>query len=376
MIHCPIIIVGGGPVGLSLALELAKQGKNITVIDQGLDKRSDGRVLALAISSQQFLAKLDAWPHDQVTAIDCVEISHHGLGISQIAAESVDLEHLGYTVRYSDVCQAALAQVSQNKHIRLINAEVTSVDDGTEYATICYRKADGVSEQIITADLLIMAEGGKLLNDYPKKIKHDYQQMALVAEIKTAKPNEGRAYERFAGSGPLVLLSFNDNFVMVWSLPTEQAQQLQNDESSLIELLNREFTNRLGGAKLLSKPVCFPLKLTQTKKRVFRRMILIGNSAQIVHPVSAQGLNLGLRDVQVLSGILAKNNKIEITDVAVFDKLRDKDAAAVINFTHFLATKLESKSKTVGYLRGVGIIALSNMPPVQNFVARSLIFGV
>jgi 2-octaprenyl-6-methoxyphenol hydroxylase len=92
--------------------------------------------------------------------------------------------------------------------------------------------------------------------------------------------------------------------------------------------------------------------------------------------VSAQGLNLGLRDVQVLSGILAKNNKIEITDVAVFDKLRDKDAAAVINFTHFLATKLESKSKTVGHLRGVGIIALSNMPPVQNFVARSLIFGV
>jgi 2-octaprenyl-6-methoxyphenol hydroxylase len=105
-------------------------------------------------------------------------------------------------------------------------------------------------------------------------------------------------------------------------------------------------------------------------------MILIGNSAQIVHPVSAQGLNLGLRDVQVLSGILAKNNKVEITDIAIFDKLRDKDAAAVINFTHVLATKLESKNKIIEHLRGAGIIALSNMPPVQNFVARSLIFGI
>ena len=171
MMHCPIIIVGGGPVGLSLALKLAKQGKNVTVIDQGLDKRSDGRVLALAISSQQFLAKLNAWPHEQVTAIDCVEISHHGLGLSQITAESVELDHLGYTVRYSDVCQVALTQVSQNKHICLINAEVTSVNDGAEYATVCYRDGDGATEQIATTDLLIMAEGGKLLNDYPKKIK-------------------------------------------------------------------------------------------------------------------------------------------------------------------------------------------------------------
>lgn len=375
MMHCSIVIVGGGPVGLSLALRLAHQGKNVTLIDQGLDKRSDGRVLALAISSQQFLAQLNAWPHNLVTAIDCVEISHRGLGISQITAESVGLTHLGYTVRYSDVCQAALDQVGQNDRIRLINAEVIRVNDGMEYATVFYRD-EANSEQIITTDLLIMAEGGKLLNDYPKKIKHDYQQMALVAEIKTAEPNNGKAYERFAGRGPLVLLPFDNNFVMVWSLPTAQAQQLQFDESSLIELLNGEFTNRLGGVKFLSKPVCFPLRLTQTKKRVFKRMILIGNSAQVVHPVSAQGLNLGLRDVQVLSGILAKNKKIELTDIRVFDQLRDKDASAVINFTHFLATKLESKNKIIGHLRGAGIIALSNMPPVQNFVARSLIFGI
>ena len=51
-----------------------------------------------------------------------------------------------------------------------------------------------------------------------------------------------------------------------------------------------------------------------------------------------------------------------------FDQLRDKDASAVINFTHFLATKLESKNKIIGHLRGAGIIVLSNMPPVQNLL--------
>ena len=116
-------------------------------------------------SSCHFIAtvfgSIECLAHNLVTAIDCVEISHRGLGISQITAESVGLTHLGYTVRYSDVCQGALDQVSQNDRIRLINAEVIRVNDGMEYATVFYRD-EANSDQIITTDLLIMAEGGKL----------------------------------------------------------------------------------------------------------------------------------------------------------------------------------------------------------------------
>lgn len=376
MTHKKIVIVGGGPVGLSMAIKLAKQGKAVTLIDQGLTKANDARVLALSHASYEILSELQAWPDkDCTTAINCVQISHRGLGITQITAPELKLDQLGFTLKYANICAKLEAIANAEPLIQLILGNVIAVHDGAEFATICYSDANN-AEQILSTELLIMAEGGKLLADQPKKIKHDYQQQALIFHIQTAQKPANLAHERFGGIGPLVLLPFEDHYVVVWSLASDLAEQLKANHPQLISKLDDEFTQRLGGAKLLSAPVSFPLHLIQIPKRVLTRIILIGNSAQIVHPVSAQGLNLGLRDVVQLSDLISEDDQINLIKLQQYDKLRNKDANAVIGFTHLLATKLETKNNLFSHLRGAGIIALSNLPLVKNFVAKSLIFGL
>lgn len=376
MLHKSIVIIGGGPVGLSLALSIAKQGKQVTLIDRGIDKSSDGRVLALSYASYTILNNLRAWPQsDLTTAINTVQISHKGLGVSQINAKALGLECLGYTVSYAHLCDSLTHEVQQNQLIDYIVAEVSQINDGAGYACVQYKQADEV--KLITCDLLILAEGGRLLASINhKKIDYDYAQQALIFHIKTkVKPN-GVAHERFAGSGPLVLLPFKDHYVVVWSLNNSDANYYKQHTDTMIAQLNTEFTRRLGSAELISPVVTFPLRLIQTSQRLHERTVIIGNSAQVVHPVSAQGLNLGLRDVLVLSELLAKGDKVDLTLLAEYDSVRQKDVNAVIGFTHFLATKMETNNQLLAHLRGAGIIGLSNLPFAQNIIARSLIFGI
>ena len=375
MIHKEIVIVGGGPVGLSLALEIANQNKKVLLIDKSLSARDvDGRVLALSYASYLILNRLNAWSTN-ATAIDSVQISHTGLGISNINAHELNIYHLGYTIEYSELCSKLIEQVKYHPQIEILECHVLNVQDGQNFATIEYLSQESKSE-IMTANLVVMAEGGKLLADENKKINHDYEQQAIVAHIKTKHHSQNIAYERFAESGPLVLLPFKDHYVMVWSMKNELAEQVKQDITLLVSKLNQEFTIRLGGAQLISKVSSFPLKLAQVKERFRRKVILIGNSAQTVHPVSAQGLNLGLRDVVMLSQLLAKSQQVDFTQLALFDNLRNKDANAVIGFTHFLATFLERQGSAFNHLRGAGLIALSNLPFAQKFIAKSLIFGV
>lgn len=375
MIHKSIVIVGGGPVGLSLALLLSEQGKNVTIIDQGYNKNSDGRILALSFASFEIIGKWLNYKTNKIaTSINTVQISHSGLGISQIKADALGLDNLGYTVKYSDVCNQLLEQVKLKQNIQIIIANVTSVHDGSGYATIEYQQSDKL--ELLTCDLLIMAEGGKLLQNIAKKVDFDYEQQAIIFPIKTKVTHNNIAYERFAKNGPLVLLPYDNYYVVVWSLANSIANNLLRDHDELLKLLNEEFTNRLGGAMLLSNPVSFPLRLTQTKKRFFKRMVVIGNSAQTVHPVSAQGLNLGLRDVYALSELLSEDQEIHLKTLNDYDSLRNTDSNIIIGFTHLLATKLESQNFIMKHVRGAGLVALSNLPVAQNFIARSLIFGV
>lgn len=373
MLHQAIVIVGGGPVGLSLALLLAQQGKKVVVIEAAINKDADGRVLALSYASYLVLQQLQAWP-EGTTAIDSVQISHRGLGVSQIKAQAIDLPHLGYTVAYAALCEQLIFMVKQQANITLISAAVTAVYDDANFVTITYQIADTLN--YLTADVVILAEGGKLLAANPSKVDYDYKQHALVAHMLMAnKVTPGVACERFTPVGPLVLLPHQEHYVMVWSLAHKLALEFKHEPALLVAALNREFTDRLGGAKLISPVHSFPIRLSQAKRRVLQRVVLVGNSAQMLHPVSAQGLNLGLRDVVVLGEILAKTEQIEVANLQEFDLVRKKDATTLIGFTHYLALFLMRQNKLTQYLCSSGIIALSNLPRVQNYLARSLIFG-
>lgn len=373
--HKEIIIVGAGPVGLTLALMLSKQGKRICILNAG--NVQDGRVLALSYASYNMLDALDVWPSEKATPIDIVNISHQGLGASNITNENVKLPHLGFTISYNDLCQRLFNEVSQQQNIEIINAMVTNVVSGKHLSSVSYKNSLD-ENTTLSCDLAILAEGGKIQLNEIKYQKFDYKQKAIVAHVTLKNiRNKYIAYERFADSGALVLLPYMQHYIAIWALNSKVADNYLKNTIEFIAKLDDAFTNRLGGANIIGKLHSFPLQLQATKQRVLQRVVLLGNSAQTVHPVSAQGLNLGLRDAQALSRILATQNDLKNEcKLDSYNKLRNKDSSFVINFTHNLVNLLEQKSTIVKHLRGAGIIGLSNLPPLQNALANSLIFGI
>jgi 2-octaprenyl-6-methoxyphenol hydroxylase len=378
MQHETIVIVGGGPVGLVTALTLARDGIEVTLLDSKLDSiYSDGRVLALSYASYMHIKSLGVNLNEYVTAIDKVHISHTGFGVSNIEASDVDLVHLGYTIKYVDLVRCLYQKIREYSLVKLHQVIVNDVVDTNNYVTISYNKL-GSGCDIVTADLVILAEGGRFKQKNINYRMHDYQKQAVIAKIKTKIPHNNIAHERFELDGPMVLLPSEDNYILVWALPNSMAENLCRKDELLTKLNELSFMKRFGSFSILEEVAIFPLKLQVAQNRVLNRMVLIGNSSQTVHPISAQGLNLGLRDVRDLCEIIIQNNNlgIKLDDISCYNHKRSKDVVFVSNFTHILARFLEIQSPFMQLTRGVGLVALSNCKYLQNKLSRSLIFGI
>jgi 2-octaprenyl-6-methoxyphenol hydroxylase len=376
MQHKEIVIVGGGPIGLTTAFNLVEKGFKVTVLDSGVIKANDGRILALSYASVEFLKEYELWDEMSATAINEVHISHKGLGVSKICADDLALVTLGYTIKYADLCKILENKLLGNKGFELVIATVDEVIHGKNYATLTYMHNDMLN--YMTADLVIMAEGGNSKILGVEYNCYDYAQTAVVAEIKAEiKPNK-IAYERFGNDGGLVLLPYLDRYALVWSLSNQTGGIDQNMLQKKLQELS--FMERFGKFSVSDKVHQFPLKRRFTRKRVFNNVILIGNSAQTIHPVSAQGMNIGLRDAKIVSDVIfnAKDDRTNSfcrKKLMEYDKLRSCDTHITLGFTHYLAKFIDLDIPITNHLRGAGIMALSNCKLLQNKIANSLIFG-
>lgn len=372
--HEQIIIVGGGPVGLVTAITLARAGFDITILNASLSTKTDERVLALSYASFMQIHELGIEFKKIATPINKVHVSHNGLGVSNIDCADVHLEHLGFTVKYSELVALLNTKTQEYTNIKLMNVLVTNVIPGNNYATVVFKQNE--SEEIITAGLVILAEGGGVqLKNIQYKI-HDYEQIAVVTKVTTQASHKNIAYERFEVDGAMVLLPHENDYVLVWSLKSELAKACLDKEFLLRKLQSLGFMKRFGNISLKHNVASFPLKLQVARERVQERVVLIGNSSQIVHPVSAQGLNLGLRDVRDLCEILINSGNKELNIINNYNELRNKDVRYVSNFTHILAKFLERQNPLINHCRGLGLVALSNCKFLQNKLTESLIFGM
>ena len=367
-----IIIVGGGPVGITAAISLAKMGKDIVIFAELNSDIDDGRVIALSYASFLYLKDLGCDFQLQSTPITQVHVSHNGFGINNILAKDVGLEHLGYTIKYSDIVTKLCLEAEKYPQIKICNAYVNNVISDEQEATVSY--FDNITKQNkqMVANLVILAEGGNLKIPSIKYKLYNYEQNAIIARINPHNAHQNIAYERFEQNGAMALLPNEEDFVLVWAIPNTMRVNSQELDKLLHSL---PFMKRFGGFDIVSDVVSFPLHLRVAQNKVLPHIVLIGNSSQIVHPISAQGLNLGLRDVQDICQVINNNLQYE-QKLDQYIKMRSKDVNFVSGFTHGLARFLEVQNPIVNHIRGFGLFALNNCKMVQNKLTYSLIFGV
>ncbi|WP_230369006.1 FAD-dependent oxidoreductase [Paludibacterium denitrificans] len=242
----------------------------------------------------------------KATLIDTVHVSQQGAwGRTVLNRADLALPHLGVVVDYPVLTTAINQQLEQAGVNVRWDTRVTAVKSLHHYATVSTSGPEG--EDWLTCRLVVLAEGGALADTLPgvKRLVHDYRQSAVLATITTEKPHDGVAYERFSHQGPFALLPHGDGFMLVWTRSHDDAQTLQTlDDAAVIAQLQQAFGDRQGKIVSVGPRAVFPLALRQVNRVVSGRVVLIGNAAQTMHPVAAQGLNLGLRDAIGLTDAL------------------------------------------------------------------------
>ncbi|CAG4884134.1 2-octaprenyl-6-methoxyphenol hydroxylase [Georgfuchsia toluolica] len=367
----PVAIVGGGPVGMSLALALHKQGIAAKIFDArgrgaGLD---DQRILALSYGTRQTLEWLGAWQGMDATPIRTIHISQRGHGgRSVIRAEQEHIPALGYVVSLRElyrVLDAAVAAANivyhDNTRIEVVNAEVRHVNF----------LAGG---ETCRAQLVAYAEG--IVDNTADINRHDYAQHAVTTIVSASEAPQGRAWERFTAQGPIALLPFGHAFALVQSCSPEIAGALTTmPATEFLAQLQDCFGQRLHFTGTGPRH-SFPLGLRYRHEAVAERQVWLGNAAQTLHPVAGQGFNLALRDVRELARTLTNAVDSGAPDLLHrYAKKRQLDRRCTIGFTDTLVRLFSNDNPLLGHACGAGLLGLDLLPAARSFLARRMMFG-
>jgi len=366
-----ILIVGAGPVGMTLHLALAAGGQTSLLLDRRPPAalQADPRALALSHGARELLEQIRSWPSRAATPIETIHISQKdGFGRTLIDHADYHLPALGYVVRYRDLATALAGNLPAGG--LLTEAEILNIEPDADGATVSLRH--GGQLRILRCKLLVHAEGTP--GDDPAVSVSDYGQHAVICEVTTMPGHGKRAWERFTPDGPLALLPLGDEFSIVFTLPPAKADAVMTlDDDAFVAALEAQFGRRM----TFSRPgrrSRFPLALRLRDTLVKGCEVWIGNTAQTLHPVSGQGFNLGLRDAWQLAELLLRSGPTPatLTDYAASRRL-DRHGGAF--FTDKIVKAFSNDIAPLKLARGLGLLALDLCPPARHFVAKRMIWG-
>lgn len=381
-----VAIVGGGMVGASLALALSGTGREVTLIEgvapgSAAQPSFDDRSTALGNASRRIFEGLGVWRamEPDTSAIRTIHVSDAGrFGFARLNAAEQGIEAFGYIIPNRCIGAALWAKLADAEGITLrVPARPESVEIGSDRVRLTVVDDRGPPEAI-EARLVVAADGAHSSVRAAAGIGadvEDYDQVAMVANLRADRPHDGTAYERFTQAGPLALLPVRDGgYGVVWSaVPAEAARLLALSDADFLRELQMRFGWRAGAFTRVGKRASYPLKLSRATTTVATRAVLIGNAAQALHPVAGQGFNLGLRDAAMLAEVLAAPDTDDPGSAEVlarFESWRDGDRTGVIRFTDGLIKLFGDTRPGVGLARNVGLLLFDLTPPAKSALAR------
>ncbi|MEM1243891.1 MAG: 2-octaprenyl-6-methoxyphenyl hydroxylase [Pseudomonadota bacterium] len=391
--HYDIIIVGAGLLGSSLACALQQTGLKIAIIDAKsmisakTPENRDIRSIALSLASCNILKNIGFTSifTNSATPIKRIHVSDKGhFGFTRLNAADYDLTAFGYVIPYHLLVSEFMEKISAAKAIdTFAPATVQSIDLQTNSARCQIEYA----EQKITLEtnLLIAADGShsfarKQLNLATQQ--QDHQQQALVANVGIISDTFDIAYERFCDSGIIALLPQKlHQYGLVWTDKNSHIESmLALNDDAFLQHLQSHFGYRLGRFTWIGKRFNYPLQTIFTQEQAKPHFLLLGNAAHTVHPVAAQGFNLGLRDLAELLAtieLMSKDNaigKIELLNDFITKRIQDQQR--IVRFTHSLINTFKNPLASVKFTRNMALNLLDGLPSLKrSFAFRSMGFN-
>ena len=385
-----IAVIGGGMAGAGLACALAGEEAGIALVEERPARddhphSDDARGMALSLSSRKMLDETGLWPKLETSAcpIERIHVSTRGrFGCVRMSAGMVDQDALGYVVPAHELGRALYREIAGQDNIDIF-CPATAEGIETEPGSVAVRVGQAGGETVIKCRLLVIAEGAfSNLRDLAgiKTRVHDYRQSAIVSNVSVSRDHRNTAYERFVPGGLVAMLPLpgGARCVTVLAAPADEAEAyLQLDDGAYIGLLQRAFGKRLGELYDPGARQSWPLFLLQPERQAAGRIVLLGNAAHTIHPNGAQGLNLALRDVAALAGLLRPvlRDGGDAGDPGVLDAYaasREADQRQVVRFTDLLQRTSGPANPFKSALRGSMMLALDTLPALKKeFIRRA-----
>ncbi|MGO1071308.1 FAD-dependent monooxygenase [Lysobacter sp. CA199] len=413
-----VLIVGGGLVGASLAIALDRLGLDVGLVEAAppgalpavFDERnlSFAEATVNALGALGVLAKLRA----PTGAIRRIHISRRGdFGRAVLDAQRYGREEFGRIVvarDFGEALEARLAELPRLQRYRPVrfvgladeihertaapagdaqardgdaasrrDADV-SAGAGSEWRAI--RVADAAGERVLRARLLVAADGTRSGVREALGIgadEHDYGQTLFVTRLRAERTPDGTAYERLGDEGPTALLPRGDrHYGLIHGVANADADAVAAlDEAAFLARVQEAFGWRAGRFVACGARSLYPAIRVLARRTTARRALLVGNAAQTIHPIGAQGFNLGLRDAMTLAELIEQGlSKTPTVDCGNEDLLqryaqrRGEDRERTVNFSDGLARLASNESALMRPLRSLGLFAVDRLSTAQSFL--------
>jgi 2-octaprenyl-6-methoxyphenol hydroxylase len=377
-----ILIVGGGLTGLALGCAIRHLPLRIGIID-ATTHISDNRSIALSRGSQQFFEQQKLWSMlaDAAACIKQVHVSDKGhFGMTRFTAEESRVPALGYVIPYKNLqntlSQTLTIQGSMRASINWIcPATVQSMSPSENGWALTVNTG-----QTYTAQLIIAADGAnstiRKLQEIPV-IEQYAGQTAIIANVHITRPHKHIAYERFTSKGAIALLPIDEKtYALIWTVPTEEAASyLALETKTFLSKLQHEFGYRLGRFTDATPRYSHVLKQCYAEQQIKPGIVLLGNAAHTLHPIAAQGFNLGLRDIDCLAKMIeqALNRHQSLGELKILEKYvnqRIGDQKKLMQFTNGLVRLFSHPSSIVRIPCNLGLLALNFPSPLKKAACR------
>jgi 2-octaprenyl-6-methoxyphenol hydroxylase len=296
--------------------------------------------------------------------------------------EELGLDRFGHVVEARALGAVMARTLPELDSLDLIcPVTVVSLDQGEHTRRLTVR--DGSGERSIDARLVVGADGAESFVRKALGIeaeRHDYGQSAVICNVTPEEDHRGRAFELFTPTGPMAVMPHvNGRCGLIWCVPGDQVESMMNlPEAEFMRRANRRFGRRLGRFTRMGRRSAYPLKLVRALEDTRPRAVIIGNAAHAIHPVGAQGFNLGLRDAAVLAEVLTdagRTNSGQATDPGSWDLLcrysawRKPDHDATIAYSDGLARIYSNPSPLAAAGRLAGLFAHALVPSLRRQLA-------
>jgi ubiquinone biosynthesis UbiH/UbiF/VisC/COQ6 family hydroxylase len=380
--HHDICIQGSGIVARTLALLLATERFRVALVSAPKpESASDVRAYALNAASKNLLESLRVWP-DAAHATPVLGMQVHGDTTGRVHFNTAEhgSEALAWIVDVPAL-EAQLLQAVKYQPLITVHEQVASTHLQN-------------SNTAIRRDLTVICEGKNSVTRDELGVEFDvtpYHQHAIAARLTGTLPHNNQALQWFKNGDILAFLPLSEpnqthpgnSVALVWSVAEERAKALMALSSeAFAEEVAAHSDYDLGEMTLYSERAVWSLQLARASKWVGKHSVLgswalAGDAAHTVHPLSGQGLNLGLADVaelaNVLGSIRGKEYWRSVGDIKLlrrYERARKLDALALGTVTDGLQQLFARSESPLQALRNWGMQGFERSGGLKQWVTK------